>query len=178
MKILSPDIKHKTECGGVKVGIKNDDEAKAAFEEIMANAAAYDPKARLDGVIIQEMIPSSAVEVLLGVIHDPSFGPVIVFGAGGILVELMKDSVLGLAPLNRDDAIEMINSTRIVKMLKGFRGSPETDIDALADALVNLSFLASDFADEIAALDINPLMVLPKGKGVCAVDALIENRKK
>ncbi len=178
MKILSPDIKHKTECGGVKVGLKNDAEAVAAFNEIMKNAAAYDPKARLDGVIIQEMIPNTAVEVLLGVIQDHSFGPVIVFGAGGILVELMKDSVLGLAPLNKDDALEMIKSTRIYKMLKGFRGNPETDIDALADALVNLSFLASDFADEMSALDINPLMVLPKGKGVCAVDALIEAKKK
>ena len=178
MKILSPDIKHKTECGGVKVGLKTDEDAKAAFAEIMKNAAAYDPKARLDGVSIQEMIPSTAVEVLLGVIQDASFGPVIVFGAGGILVELMKDSVLGLAPLNKEEALEMIHSTKIVKMLKGFRGNPETDIDALADALVNLSFLASDFADEMSALDINPLMVLPKGKGVCAVDALIEAKKK
>ena len=98
--------------------------------------------------------------------------------AGYRSVELMKDSVLGLAPLNKDEALEMIHGTKIVKMLKGFRGSPETDIDALADALVNLSFLASDFADEMSALDINPLMVLPKGKGVCAVDALIEAKKK
>lgn len=174
LKILSPDIQHKTECGGVKVGLKDEASVRTAFREVMASARAYSPKARLDGVIIQEMIPGDAVEVILGVVRDATFGPVVVFGSGGILVELMKDSTLRLPPLNKDDALDMIEQTRGKKLLKGFRGRPAADVEALADALVRLSQLAVDFGDEIAALDINPLMVLPAGRGVRAVDALIE----
>jgi acetate---CoA ligase (ADP-forming) len=174
LKILSPDIQHKTECGGVKVGLKDEAAVRTAFQEVMESARNYKPSARLEGVIIQEMIPSDSVEVILGVVKDASFGPVVVFGSGGILVELVKDSALRLPPLNRDDAKEMIEQTRGARLLKGFRGKPAADLDALVDALVNLSQLAVDFGDLIVALDINPLMVLPAGKGVRAVDALIE----
>jgi len=110
--------------------------------------------------------------------NDPTFGPVVVFGSGGILVELMKDSTLAIPPFTRQEAGEMINRTRGSKLLKGFRGKPAADFDALCDALVGLSFLAVDFADHIAALDINPLMVLPNGKGVRAVDVLMERTSK
>jgi acetate---CoA ligase (ADP-forming) len=174
LKILSADIQHKTEAGGVKVGIKDGDMVVAAYRQVMESGLNYNPNAKLDGVIIQEMIPSSSVEVILGLLRDPGFGPVVVFGSGGILVELVKDSALRLPPLSRSDAMAMINSTKGVKLLRGFRGRPAADIDALAEALVNLSQMAVDLGDKISALDINPLMVLPNGQGVCAVDTLVE----
>jgi acetyltransferase len=120
------------------------------------------------------MVPADAVEVILGVLRDPEFGPVVVYGSGGILVELLKDSALRLPPLTRRQALEMIQETRGARLLRGFRGCPPADIDALAGALVSLSHLAMDLGDLVAALDINPLMVLAKGQGVRAVDALVE----
>jgi acetyltransferase len=174
LKIRSRDIQHKTEAGGVRVGLKDAVSVRTAYREILASARAYNPQARLEGVIVQEMIPAEAVEVILGVKRDASFGPVIVFGSGGVLVELVKDSVLRLPPLTAEIAHEMISRTRGKKLLDGFRGRPAADVDALADTLVNLSRLAVDFAEQIAALEINPLMVLPKGRGVRAVDTLIE----
>ncbi|NLE77081.1 MAG: CoA-binding protein, partial [Chloroflexi bacterium] len=114
------------------------------------------------------------VEVILGVLRDREFGPVVVFGSGGILVELLKDSALRLPPISHDEALTMIGETRGVKLLQGFRGRPPADREALADTLVRLSQLAADLGDLIAALDINPLMVLPEGRGVRAVDALVE----
>jgi acetate---CoA ligase (ADP-forming) len=177
LKILSPDIQHKTEMGGVRVGLKDQNAVRIAFCEVMEAAKRYKPDAQLNGVILQEMIPPESVEVILGTINDPSFGPVVVFGSGGILVELMKDSVVELPPFSRQDAYRMIASIRGSKMLQGYRGRPAADVDALADTLVRLSQVAVDFRDQIAALEINPLMVLPSGKGVRAVDALCELKK-
>ncbi|MCP4544012.1 MAG: acetate--CoA ligase family protein [Chloroflexi bacterium] len=174
LKILSPDIQHKTEIGGVRVGLESDAAVTDAFREVMAAAHQHHPQARLEGVLIQEMLPGDAVEVILGVLQDPDFGPVVVFGSGGIMVELLKDSALRLPPLSRAEALEMIHETRGARLLQGFRGRPPADVDALTDALVRLSQLASDLGDLIAALDINPLMVLLNGQGVCAVDALVE----
>ena len=178
LKVLSPDIQHKTEIGGVRVGLENDAAVAVAFLEVMAAACQHHPQARVEGVLIQEMLPDDAVEVILGVLRDPDFGPVVVFGSGGIMVELLKDSSLRLPPLSRAEAVEMIHETRGARLLQGFRGSPPADIDALSDALVRLSQLAADLGDFIAALDINPLMVLPEGQGVCAVDALVEIASK
>jgi len=127
-------------------------------------------------VLVQGMVPADAVEVILGLLRDPDFGPVVVFGSGGILVELLQDSALRLPPLSRAEAAEMIHETRGARLLQGFRGKPPADIDTLSDALVRLSQLAVDLGDLIAALDINPLMVLPRGRGVRAVDALVEIR--
>lgn len=174
LKILSPDIQHKTEIGGVRVGLGNARAVRTAFQEVMEAARSYNEQARLDGALIQEMIPSDAVEVILGILKDPSFGPVVVFGSGGILVELVQDSTLRLPPLSPAEAREMIEETRGARLLHGFRGKPPADVEALADTLVRLSQLAVDLGDLIAALDINPLMVLPEGQGVCAVDALVE----
>jgi len=139
LKILSADIQHKTEAGGVKVGLKDGDAVEAAYKDVMDAARRYKPNAKLDGVIIQEMIPSSSVEVILGLLRDPGFGPVVVFGSGGILVELVKDSALRLPPLSHSNALAMIEATRGVKLLRGFRGRPAADIAALANALVSLS---------------------------------------
>lgn len=174
LKILSPDIQHKTEIGGVRVGLNDLEAVRTAYGEVITAARRAYPQAKIEGVVLQEMIPSGAVEVILGIIKDKDFGPVIVFGSGGVLVELVKDSALRLPPLSKAEARTMIGETRGFKLLKGFRGQPEADIDALVDALSGLSQLALDLGDLIAALDINPLMVLPKGKGVRAVDALVE----
>lgn len=174
LKIISPDIQHKTEIGGVRVGLGEKAAVDTAFHEVMEAARRHHPQARLEGVVIQEMILADAVEVILGVLRDPDFGPVVVFGSGGVLVEVLEDSSLRLPPLSREEALEMIHETRGVRLLEGFRGRPPADVEALADALVRLSQLAVDLGDLIAALDINPLMVLPRGQGVRAVDALVE----
>ncbi|MBI9043796.1 MAG: acetate--CoA ligase family protein [Anaerolineaceae bacterium] len=174
LKILSPDIQHKTEFGGVRVGLEDAEAVSKAFQEVMQAAHEHKPDARLEGVIIQEMIPSNATEVILGIIKDAAFGPVIVFGSGGILVELVKDSALRLPPLTAEETLAMIHETKGINLLKGYRGSPAADMNALVDAIVKLSQLAVDLGDQIAALEINPLMVLPDGEGVRAVDAVIE----
>ncbi|MGC8838417.1 MAG: acetate--CoA ligase family protein, partial [Anaerolineae bacterium] len=174
LKVLSPDILHKTEVGGVRVGLRDEGAVVQAFREVVESAKRHHPRARLEGVLVQEMVPPTAVEVILGVLRDPDFGPVVVFGSGGILVELLKDSALRLPPLSREEALEMVRETRGARLLQGFRGRPPADVDALADALVRLSQLAVDLGDLVRALDINPLMVLPQGQGVRAVDALVE----
>ena len=177
LKILSPDIQHKTEAGGVRVGVADEDALRVAYREVMQSARAYKPEARLDGVLIQEMIPGESVEVILGIVQDESFGPALVLGSGGVLVELVKDSVLRLPPLTRAEAGDMVDQIRGSKLLKGFRGRPAADIDALMDALIALSNLATDLGDQVSALEINPLMVLPEGRGVRAVDVLCEIRQ-
>jgi acetyltransferase len=176
LKILSADIQHKTEIGGVRVGIESDDGVRAAYQEILQAAQVNHPTAHLAGVLVQEMVPAGSIETILGVMRDPQFGPVIVFGSGGILVELVRDSVLRLPPLDLVQAHEMIAQTKAARLLGGFRGQPPADTPALADALVRLSWLAVDLADSLTSLEINPLMVLPRGRGVSAVDFLIELR--
>ena len=173
LKIASPDILHKTEAGGVLLGLHAPEQVRAGFERILANARAYDPAARLEGVLVQEMVPPGAVEVIVGSSVDPEFGPVVVFGMGGVLVELIKDAALRLAPVTAAEAAAMVAETRGAALLAGFRGAPPADLDALADAIVRLSHLACDLRDEIVAVDVNPLMVLPAGQGVVAADALV-----
>jgi acyl-CoA synthetase (NDP forming) len=174
LKILSPDIHHKTEIGGVRVGLGDDQAVRSAFQEVLAAARERHPEADLHGVLIQEMVGDDAVEVIVGLLQEDDFGPVIVFGSGGILVELFKDSSLRLPPLSRRDAREMIQETQAARLLTGFRGRPAADVEALVDALVRVSQLAVDLGDLIAALDINPMMVLPEGEGVRAVDTLVD----
>jgi acyl-CoA synthetase (NDP forming) len=174
LKILSPDIHHKTEIGGVRVGLGDEAEVRLAFRQAMAAARERHPGADLQGVLIQEMIGDDAVEVIVGVLKDADFGPVIVFGLGGILVELFEDPSLRLPPLSRRDAREMIEKTQAARLLAGFRERPPADVEALVDVLVRVSQLAVDLKGQIAALDINPLMVLPQGQGVRAVDASVE----
>lgn len=174
LKILSPDIQHKTEIGGVRVGLADDAEVRRVFSEVMSAAEGHYPEADLQGVLVQEMVPEGAVEVIVGVLQDADFGPVVVFGSGGVLVELLKDSSLRLPPLSRRDAQEMIEETHAARLLEGFRGKPAGDVEALVETLVQVSQLAVDLKDHVAAVDINPLMVLPDGEGVLAVDALVE----
>ena len=174
LKLVSPDIQHKTEIGAVRTGLADDAAVAAAFREVMAAAQEKRPAARLEGVLVQEMISADAVEVMVGVLRDPGFGPLVVFGSGGVLVELLQDTALRLAPLSRRDAEEMVAETRLAHLLQGFRGRPAADSEALFDALLRVSRLALDLGDLVAAIDINPLMVLPQGHGVRAVDVLVE----
>ena len=171
MKIVSPDIIHKSDAGGVKVGVKTDDELKSAFRTITENALKYKSDAKIKGVPVQEMV-KSAKETILGASQDPTFGPVIMFGLGGIYVEVLKDVVFGVAPIDEQEAINMVESIKTIKLLKGVRGEKPSDLKAIADSLQRLSQLVVDF-QEIKEFDINPLLVLEEGKGARVVDARI-----
>ncbi|WP_449433051.1 acetate--CoA ligase family protein [Pseudomonas putida] len=173
MKIQSAQIPHKTEAGGVRVGVQGRDAVQAAFAQIIANAKAYAPEAEVDGVLVQEMV-SGGIELILGITNDPLFGPAVMVGFGGIFAEVMKDVSLRLAPITRCEAQAMIGELRGFAILDGARGRPKADMPALIDTLMHLSALAVDLRDEVAELDINPLFVLPAGEGVRAGDALIK----
>ena len=168
LKISSEDILHKSDAGGVKVGIEDEQALRDAYQEIMESAVAYDPEADLEGVLVQEMARKGR-EVIVGVNRDPQFGPVIMFGLGGIYVEVLKDVVFRVAPLTMRAAREMIEGIRTAQILHEFRGEPECDLDALAETLVRVSQLAVDYP-RIAECDLNPLFVYPRGEGVTALD--------
>jgi acyl-CoA synthetase (NDP forming) len=173
IKVQSPDISHKTEAKAVKLGITDDATLKAAYDEVLANARAYKADARIEGVLIQEMV-KAGTEAILGVTNDPLFGPAVMFGLGGIFAEVLKDVAFRLAPVTPSVAREMISEIKGYPVLAGARGKPAADVDALADAIVRLSALAIDLKDHLAELDINPLFVMEKGQGVKAADALIK----
>ena len=169
MKLLSPDITHKTDVGGVRLGIGSEADARSAFEAIVAAAAAARPEARLDGVLLERMhTPHRARELMLGVSTDVVFGPVISIGLGGTLVEVIADRAVGLPPLNRLLVDRMIERTRAAKSLGPFRGAPPVDRDALVDAVLRVSELVAELP-WIAELDINPLIV--DASGAVAIDA-------
>jgi acetyltransferase len=167
MKIVSAQILHKSDAGGVVVGVKSEEEAKTTFRKIMDNAGKYDPKAVIDGVLIQQMAQPGE-EVILGM-NRTALGPLIMFGLGGIFVELFKDVIFGLAPLCHNDTVRMINAIRGHKLLEGFRGRPKADVEEIEKLLIRLSNLVVDHP-EIEELDINPLLVHPVGKGATVAD--------
>ncbi len=173
MKIVSADIPHKTEAGGVRIGVSDAAGVREAFAGIMGNASSYAPAAQLDGVLVQAMV-GGGTEVILGVTNDPLFGPAIMFGLGGIFAEVMKDVSFRITPVTRSEVMEMIREIKAFPILDGARGRPKADIEALADAIVKLAALATDLQDSVAEIDINPLFVLPAGQGVIAADALIK----
>jgi acyl-CoA synthetase (NDP forming) len=177
MKVQSPDISHKTEAKAVRLGIADERELKAAFEEVLGNARAYARDAKIDGVLVQEMV-GGGTEAILGVTNDALFGPAVMFGLGGIFAEVLKDVSFRLAPVTHAIAREMIGEIKGYPVLAGARGKAPADVDALADAIVNLSALAIDLEDHLAELDINPLFVMERGKGVVAADALIKPKRK
>jgi acetyltransferase len=169
MKLVSPDILHKTEAGGVKVGVKTEAEAEQVFHEIITSAKAYKKDAKIEGIQIQPMI-TGGVEVIIGVNKDAQFGHLLMFGLGGIFVELLKDVSFKVVPVTNNDVKDMVNGIKTSQMLKGFRNMPERDIQSIEDVLLRISQLCMDFP-EISEMDINPLMVMEKGKGAVAVDA-------
>lgn len=170
MKVDSPDIPHKTEANAIKLNINSEEEVELAFHEIMTNATNYNPQADIHGVSVQQMLPEG-VEVICGVSNDPIFGPVLMFGLGGVFVEVFKDISFRVAPLTYTEALDMIKQTKGYEILKGTRGKAPVDIDAIIDVLMKLSQLASDYPDQIQELDINPLIVYEEG--AIAADAMI-----
>jgi acetyltransferase len=172
LKLESPDIVHKTEAGGVRVGLAHADEVAQAYEAIVASARRYAPEARINGVVVQEMSPPG-VELILGITQDPTFGPVLSVGLGGIHVEVLRDITHRLAPIGLADAQAMLRELRGFPLLTGVRGMPARDIGAIAELLVRLSWLASDLREEILELDVNPLLVREQGAGAHVLDTLI-----
>jgi len=169
MKVVSDDIIHKSDVKGVELNLGSADEVKDAWERIHSNALSAMPDATITGLYVIKMV-KGAEEIILGIKRDPSFGPVLLFGLGGIFVEVFKDVSFGVAPLSREDAMHMLEQTKAYKILKGTRGRNPRDMDSIVDALLRLGQLAVDFP-EIEELDINPLFVLDEGQGCVLGDA-------
>ena len=175
MKVSSPDLLHKSDLGLVRVGVATAKDVRAAFTELMAKAKrAGGKKARIEGVLVCEMV-SGGVETVVGVSQDALFGPVVMAGLGGIFVEILEDVTFRVPPFHRDEAERMLRELAGFKMLEGVRGAKPADIDALVDVIMKVSRLALDLSDEIAELDINPLVVRPRG--AVALDALVVRSK-
>ena len=169
MKIISPQIVHKSDIGGVRVNLKNKKDVENAFFDITTHVKNIMPTAHIYGVLIQEMVPKGK-EIIMGITKDPQFGHMIMFGLGGIYVEVLKDISFRIVPLSQEDAHEMIRETRTFPLLRGVRGEAEADIEAIEKSLLVLSQMAVDFPQIIEA-DINPLLVQQRGQGVVAIDA-------
>jgi acetyltransferase len=169
LKIASPDILHKTEWGGVKVGLDSAEQVRDAFELMVYRAQRYLPQAHLWGCLVQEMVPPGGLEVLIGMNRDPQFGPLVTFGLGGIYVETLKDVTFRIAPFAVQSAEKMLSEIRARAILDGVRGEPPVDKEAIIDVLLRIGQLVQDFP-EIVELDINPLMVYPRGQGAIAID--------
>jgi acetyltransferase len=171
MKIVSPQILHKSDAGGVKIGLEDADAVKAAFDRITENAGKFDPNAEITGVLVQKMAPKGR-EVIVGANRYPVFGPLLMFGYGGIFVEVFKDVAFRLAPIGRNEARRMVRDIKGYKLLSGFRGEPPSDTDILERLMVCLSDMTINHP-EIKEMDINPLLVHEKGKGATVADCRI-----
>jgi acetate---CoA ligase (ADP-forming) len=172
LKVESPDIPHKTEAGVVRLRLQSDVEVRQAYAEIMHNVERHAPNAQVLGVLVQEMV-HGGIEVIVGLSHDPLFGPVLLLGMGGIFTELYQDVALRACPITESDAREMLQEVKGARLLEGFRGHPAADVEALIHLLVCVSHLGAQCEQEIREMDLNPLLVLPRGQGVRAADALI-----
>lgn len=161
MKIVSPDIIHKSDVGGVIVGIKTAKEVRTSYKEIMKNVAKHKADAQIVGVLVQEMAPAGT-EVIVGSTKDPQFGPALMFGLGGIFVEVLKDVTFRIAPITEDEACEMMTEVKAYPLLKGYRNTPPADLKAIAKILINTSKMVMDYP-EIKELDLNPIIVYEKG---------------
>ena len=171
VKIVSRDIAHKTEAGGVKLGIKTSAELAVAASEVIASARAYKRDALIDGVLVSEM--AQGVEALIGVVNDEAFGPTVVLGLGGVLSEVLKDVTFRIAPFDIETARDMIAELRGTKLFDGYRGAPAADKAALAQTLVDVSRMAAALGPRLKEMDINPLFVRAAGQGIVAADALV-----
>jgi acetyl coenzyme A synthetase (ADP forming)-like protein len=177
MKIVSPDILHKSDAGGVKVNIKDEKAVREAYKTILTNSKAYKADARIHGIAIQEMAPWGT-EVILGSVNDPTFGPTMMFGLGGIFVEVLKDVTFRVAPVSDDQALRMLSEIRGAPILSGVRGEAPRDKQAMADTICHYSTMILDLANEISESDANPVLVYEEGKGIKVVDARIILKKK
>ena len=172
LKLESPLIPHKTEAGVVRINIRNEAELRESYPQIINNALTFDPQTKGSPVLVQEMV-QEGVETIAGISQDPQFGSILLFGIGGVFVELYEDASMRACPITEIDAHEMIEEVRGSRLLKGFRGSPGADVDALVKALLSISQMAIDLSNRKPELDVNPLMVLPEGRGVKAADAFL-----
>ena len=177
MKIVSPEILHKSDAGGVKVNIKDESSVREAYKAILENAKSYNANAHIHGIAVQEMAPWGT-EVILGSVNDPTFGPTMMFGLGGIFVEVLKDVTFRVAPVPSSQALRMLDEIRGAPVLAGVRGENPHDKQALADVLCLYSTMILDLGDEISESDANPVLVYEVGKGVKVVDARIILKKK
>jgi hypothetical protein len=173
LKILSPDILHKSEIGGVLLDVADADQVKHGFATLLDRAKHHAPTARIEGVLVAKQI-KGAVEMALGVFRDPVFGPVAMVGLGGIFIEVLKDVAFRRCPFDVTEAERLIRSLRGFPVLDGARGRPRADVAALARALSALSAFAVAAGPKLAGVDVNPLLVLPEGQGCYAADAVIE----
>jgi acetyl coenzyme A synthetase (ADP forming)-like protein len=171
LKIVSPNILHKTDVGGVKVGIEDEKELEEDYDQILFNVKKYMPDANVRGILVQEFIEDKK-ETIIGMSEDPQFGPVVMFGLGGIYVEALKDVSFRIAPVSRKAASQMVEEIKAFKLLKGVRGEDPSDIDSIIDIILKVSQLVTDFP-EIMEMDINPLFVKKQGEGSIAGDARI-----
>ena len=176
LKVESAQITHKSDVGGGALRLTNAAEVRDAYARIQTETNCRSPSAKIEGIVVQRMAPEG-IEMIVSIKRDPFFGPVVLCGFGGILVELLKDVAIGIPALSRAQAHDMLTRLRGFPILGGERGKPPADVDALCGAIVGLSQLASSLGDQLAGLDINPLIVLPKGNGVIAVDALVQIAK-
>jgi len=175
LKIVSPQILHKSDVGGVVLNVKDEAGVREAYRRIMNNVKTKKPEAKIDGVYVQEMAPSST-EVIVGATKDPVFGPTIMFGVGGIFVEVLKDVSFRLVPITKLDAEEMVHEIRSYKILEGARGMPKADESALVETLLNTSKMLMD-CPEIKELDMNPILVYEKGAKVVDARIILEEAK-
>jgi acyl-CoA synthetase (NDP forming) len=176
LKLMAADVQHKSDIGGVVLGIRDDDELRAAHGRIAENLARARPGARLEEVLVAQQV-SGGVELVLGVQRDPDVGPVVMFGSGGVLLELSPDVSFGPVPLSLRQAKAMLERTRAGRLLQGYRGAPPADQDSVLAAMLALARLAHDLGDRIESIDINPLVALAADQGALALDALVVLRE-
>ncbi len=169
LKIVSPNVIHKSDVGGVKVNLKTEEEVRNAYRDILESVKANVPNARITGILVQEFAPQG-LELIIGLIRDPQFGPTVMFGLGGIFVEVYRDVSFRVAPLSEYDADSMMREIKAYKLLTGFRGMEPVDLEALKDALIKVGQIGLDI-EEIAEMDLNPVIAYPKG--IKVVDARI-----
>lgn len=172
-KVISRDVLHKTDAGGVQVSIHNPVQLERAYEEILQSVKQYSPNARIDGILAEEMIQEEGIEIFIGVKEDPQFGPIIVCGLGGIFIEVLKDISIRRAPIQIQEAHRMLKELKGYPLLEGVRGGKQRDIQALAEVLVKVSQFASNHTGKISEMDINPIWVFEEGKGIAALDGII-----
>ena len=172
LKIASPDLPHKTEAGGVILGLHSQHAVTAAYDQIIQSARRYKADARIDGVLVQKMAPRGH-ELVVGTINDPTFGPIVMVGLGGIMVELMGDVVHRPAPIDVAEATDMLRSLRSAPLLLGFRGAQPIDLAPAATLIANLSNAAVAYRDRIDEMEFNPVILHEDGSGLTIADALI-----
>jgi acetyltransferase len=174
--VQSPDILHKTEAGAVILGVAGDAAVRDGYQQVLASAQAARPDAAIQGVLVQAMAPPGR-EIILGITRDPTFGPMLMVGLGGIHVEVLRDVAFAPVPIGPDEALALLGELKGAALLDGVRGAPPADRTALAELMARLSRFAADHADLIEEIDLNPVIVRAQGQGLTVVDALIVKRK-